>query len=150
MKRSVLSLAGAGVAVGVMSEILVGSISEASEAIGLSEFFVGLIVVAIVGNAAEHWVAIYFATRDKMDLSVNIAIGSSAQIALFAAPVLVLLSFVVGPFPMALVFNGLELGAILLAVLIAQQVTQEGESTWFEGLQLLAVYVVLGLVFFFV
>ena len=85
-----------------------------------------------------------------MDLAVNIAIGSSAQIALFAAPVLVLLSFVVGDFPMALVFNGFELGAIVLAVLIANQVTQEGESTWFEGLQLLAVYVVLGLTFFFV
>ena len=150
VRKSVIALALAGVAVGVMSEILVGSISEASESIGLSPFFVGIIVVAIVGNAAEHWVAIYFAARDKMDLSVNIAIGSSAQIALFAAPVLVLLSFVVGPFPMALVFNGLELGAIVLAILIAQQVTQEGESTWFEGLQLLSVYVVLGLVFFFV
>jgi Ca2+:H+ antiporter len=150
IRTSVIALAVAGVAVGVMSEILVGSISEASESIGLSPFFVGIIVVAIVGNAAEHWVAIYFASRDKMDLSVNIAIGSSAQIALFAAPVLVLLSFVVGPFPMALVFNGLELGAILLAILIAQQVTQEGESTWFEGMQLLAVYAVLGLVFFFV
>jgi Ca2+:H+ antiporter len=150
VRRSVIALALAGVAVGVMSEILVGSISEASEGIGLSPFFVGVIVVAIVGNAAEHWVAIYFAARDKMDLSVNISIGSSAQIALFAAPVLVLLSFVVGPFPMALVFNGLELGAVFMAVLIANQVTQEGESTWFEGLQLLAVYVVLGLVFFFV
>src|SRR5215211_1544066 len=150
VRRSVLMLAGAGVAVGVMSEILVGSITEASESIGISPFFVGVIVVAIVGNAAEHWVAIYFAVRDKMDLSVNIAIGSSAQIALFVAPVLVLLSLFVGDFPMALVFNGLELGAILLAVLIAQQVTQEGESTWFEGLQLLAVYAVLGLVFFFV
>jgi Ca2+:H+ antiporter len=85
-----------------------------------------------------------------MDLAVNIAIGSSAQIALFAAPVLVLLSLFVGDFPMALVFNGFELGAIVLAVLIALQVTQEGESTWFEGLQLLAVYVVLGLTFFFV
>src|SRR5918997_601206 len=93
--------------------------------------------------------AIYFAARNKMDLAVNIAIGSSAQIALFAAPVLVLLSFFVGPFPMALVFNGLELGAIVLAILIANQVTQEGESTWFEGLQLLAVYVVLGLVFYY-
>jgi Ca2+:H+ antiporter len=150
VRRSVLALALAGVAVGVMSEILVGSITEASKSIGLSPFFVGVIVVAIVGNAAEHWVAIYFAARDKMDLSVNIAIGSSAQIALFAAPVLVLLSFFVGPFPMALVFNGLELGAILLAVLIAQQVTHEGESTWFEGLQLLAVYAVLGMVFFYV
>ena len=127
-----------------MSEILVGSITEASDSIGLSPFFVGVIVVAIVGNAAEHWVAIYFASRDKMDLAVNIAIGSSAQIALFAAPVLVLLSFFIGPFPMALVFNGLELGAIFMAILIANQVTQEGESTWFEGLQLLAVYVVLG------
>jgi Ca2+:H+ antiporter len=150
VRKAVIALAVAGVAVGLMSEILVGSITEASESIGLSPFFVGVIVVAIVGNAAEHWVAIYFAARDKMDLAVNIAIGSSAQIALFAAPVLVLLSFFIGDFPMALVFNGLELGAIFMAVMIANQVTQEGESTWFEGLQLLAVYVVLGLVFFFV
>jgi Ca2+:H+ antiporter len=150
VRKSVLMLAGAGVAVGVMSEILVGSISEASESIGLSPFFVGIIVVAIVGNAAEHWVAIYFAARDKMDLAVNIAIGSSAQIALFAAPVLVLLSLFVGDFPLALVFNGFELGAVVLAVFIAQQVVAEGESTWFEGLQLLAVYAVLGLTFYFV
>ena len=149
VKKSVITLAAAGVAVGVMSEILVGSISEASHTIGLSEFFVGLIVVAIVGNAAEHWVAIYFAARDKMDLAVNIAIGSSAQIALFAAPVLVLISFVVGPNPMALVFNGYELGAILMAILIANHVTQDGESTWYEGVQLLAVYAVLGVVFFY-
>jgi Ca2+:H+ antiporter len=146
----VFALAVAGVAVGFMSEILVGSIEEASKGIGLSPFFVSLIVVAIVGNAAEHWVAVYFASKDKLDLSVGIAIGSSAQIALFAAPVLVLLSFFVGPFPMALVFNGLELGAILIAVLVANFVTQEGESTWFEGIQLLAVYAVLGLTFYFV
>jgi Ca2+:H+ antiporter len=150
VRTSVIALAVAGVAVGIMSEILVGSITEASESIGLSPFFVGVIVVAIVGNAAEHWVAVYFAARDKMDLSVNIAIGSSAQIALFAAPLLVLISLFVGDFPMALVFNGFELGAIVLAVLIAQQVTHEGESTWFEGVQLLAVYAVLGLTFFFV
>jgi Ca2+:H+ antiporter len=150
VRRSVITLAVAGVAVGVMSEILVGSIEEASQGIGLSPFFVGIIVVAIVGNAAEHWVAIYFAVRDKMDLSVNIAIGSSAQIALFVAPVLVLLSFVIGPFPMPLVFNGFEIGAIVLAILIANQVTQEGESTWFEGFQLLATYAVLGLTFYFV
>jgi len=149
IKTSVIVLACAGIAVGVMSEILVGSISEASETIGLSEFFVGLIVVAIVGNAAEHWVAIYFAAKDKMDLAVNISIGSSAQIALFVAPVLVLLSFVVGPNPMALVFNGFELGAVFLAILIAVHVTHDGESTWYEGLQLLAVYAVLGVVFFF-
>jgi Ca2+:H+ antiporter len=149
VRTAVITLAVAGVAVGLMSEILVGSISEASESIGLSEFFVGLIVVAIVGNAAEHWVAIYFAAKDKMDLAVNIAIGSSAQIALFAAPVLVLVSFFVGPNPMALVFNGFELGAVFLAILIANHVTHDGESTWYEGLQLLAVYAVLGVVFFY-
>ena len=150
VRRAVTMLAVAGVAVGVMSEILVGSINEAAEDIGLSPFFVGVIVVAVVGNAAEHWVAIYFAMRDKMDLAVNISIGSSAQIALFAAPVLVLLSFLVGPFPMALVFNGFEVGAIFLAVILADAVTRDGESTWFEGLQLLAVYAMLALTFYFV
>jgi Ca2+:H+ antiporter len=150
VKKSVIMLAVAGLAVGLMSEILVGSINEASESIGLTPFFVGVIVVAIVGNAAEHWVAIYFAAKNKMDLAVNISIGSSAQIALFAAPVLVLLSFFIGDFPMALVFNGYELAAIFLAIMIANLVTQEGESTWFEGFQLLAVYVVLGLTFFYV
>jgi Ca2+:H+ antiporter len=149
IRRSVITLAIAGVAVGLMSEILVGSINEASDSIGLSNFFVGLIVVAVVGNAAEHWVAVYFAMKDKMDLAVNIAIGSSAQIALFVAPVLVLLSFVFGPNPMALVFNGYELGAVLLALLIANLVIADGESSWYEGLQLLAVYAVLGVVFFY-
>ncbi|MGE5636152.1 MAG: calcium/proton exchanger [Nocardioidaceae bacterium] len=148
-RRAVGALAISAVLVGVMSEVLVGSISEASEDIGLSEFFVGVFVVAIVGNAAEHWVAVLVAAKDKMDLAVNIAIGSSAQIALFVAPVLVLLSFVVGPDPMALVFNGYELGALLFAVLIANLVTQEGESNWFEGVQLIALYAVLGLVFYF-
>ncbi len=148
VRTAVLALAGAGVAVGVMSEVLVGSITEASESIGLSEFFVGVIVVAIVGNAAEHWVAVLVARKDKMDLAVNISIGSSAQIALFAAPVLVLASFFLGPHPMALVFNGFELGAILLAMLIANHVTHEGESHWFEGVQLLAVYAVLAIAFF--
>jgi Ca2+:H+ antiporter len=149
VKRAAIYLAVSAVAVGLMSEILVGSISEASEDIGLSEFFVGVFVVAIVGNAAEHWVAVLVAAKDKMDLAVNIAIGSSAQIALFVAPILVLLSFVVGPEPMALVFNGYEIGALLFAVLIANFVTQEGESNWFEGVQLLALYAVLGLVFYF-
>jgi Ca2+:H+ antiporter len=149
VKKSIIMLAIAGVAVGVMSEILVGSISEAAEGVGLSEFFIGAIVVAIVGNAAEHWVAVLVARKDKMDLAVNIAIGSSAQIALFAAPLLVLFSFFIGPHPMALVFNGFEVGALVLAVMIANHVTNEGESTWFEGLQLLAVYVVLALTFLF-
>jgi Ca2+:H+ antiporter len=147
--RAAAFLAVSALLVGVMSEILVGSISDASKDIGLSEFFVGVFVVAIVGNAAEHWVAVLVAAKDKMDLAVNIAVGSSAQIALFVAPVLVLASFVVGPDPMALVFNGYELGALLFAVLIASLVTQEGESNWFEGVQLLALYAVLGLVFYF-
>jgi Ca2+:H+ antiporter len=148
-RRAVGMLALAGVAVAGMSEILVGSISEAAKSIGLTEFFVGAIVVAIVGNAAEHWVAVLVARKDKMDLAVNIAIGSSAQIALFVAPVLVLLSFVLGPAPMPLVFNGFELGAMFIAALIAGHVTNEGESTWFEGVQLLAVYAVLALTFAF-
>jgi Ca2+:H+ antiporter len=147
--RAAMFLAISAVLVGVMAEILVGSISEASEEIGLSEFFVGVFIVAIVGNAAEHWVAVLVAAKDKMDLAVNIAIGSSAQIALFVAPLLVLLSFVLGPDPMALVFNGYELGGLLFAVLIANFVTQEGESNWFEGVQLVALYAVLGLVFYF-
>jgi len=148
-RASVIVLAIAGVLVGVMSEVLVGSISEASHSIGLSEFFIGVIVVAIVGNAAEHWVAVLVAMKDKMDLAVNIAIGSSAQVALFVAPVLVLASFFLGPHPLALVFNGFELGAILLAILIANHVTSDGESTWFEGVQLLAVYLVFGLAFYY-
>ncbi len=148
VRTSVIALAIAGVSVGVMSEVLVGSISEASKSVGLSEFFIGVIVVAIVGNAAEHWVAVLVARKGKMDLAVNIAIGSSAQVALFVAPVLVFASFFLGPHPLALVFNGFELGAILLAVLIANYVTQEGESTWFEGVQLLAVYLVFGIAFY--
>ena len=149
VRRSVLVLALAGALVGVMSEILVGSIEDASKQIGISEFFVGVFIVAIVGNAAEHYVAVVVAHKNKMDLAVNIAIGSSAQIALFVAPVLVLLSFAFGDFPMALVFNGYELAGLLAAVLIANFLASEGESNWFEGVQLLALYAVLGLVFFF-
>ena len=148
-RRSVLALAISGAFVGLLSEILVGSIEDASHAIGLSEFFIGAIVVAIVGNAAEHWVAVLVAYKNKMSLAVNIAIGSSAQVALFVAPVLVLVSFVLGPAPMPLVFNGFELAALVIAAIIANQVTQEGESTWYEGLQLLLVYLVLALTFGF-
>jgi Ca2+:H+ antiporter len=148
-KRAVISLIVAGALVGLMSEVLVGSIEEASKDIGISQFFVGIFVVAIVGNAAEHWVAVLVAAKNKMDLAVNIAVGSSAQIALFIAPVLVLLSFVIGPEPMPLVFNGYEIGAMIFAVLIANFLTQDGESNWFEGLQLLAVYAVMGVVFYF-
>jgi Ca2+:H+ antiporter len=148
-RMSIAMLAVAGVAVGVMSDILVHSVTAASESLGLSEFFIGAIVVAIVGNAAEHWVAVLVARKDKMDLSINIAIGSSAQVALFVTPVLVLAGFVIGPSPLPLVFNGYEIGALLLAAVIAGFVSHEGESTWFEGVQLLAVYAVMALVFAF-
>jgi len=147
VRKSVGALALAGVAVGVMSEVLVHSISAASQSIGLSQFFIGAIVVAIVGNAAEHWVAVVVARKDKMDLSVNIAIGSSAQIALFVAPLLVLASFLIGPGPMPFVLNGLEVGAFVFAALIANYVAAEGESNWFEGIQLLAIYTLLAFVF---
>ena len=146
-RRSVIALAVSGALVGLLFEILVGSIEEASRTIGLSEFFIGAIVVAIVGNAAEHWVAVLVAHKNKMSLAVNIAIGSAAQVALFVAPVLVLVSFVLGPAPMPLVFNGLELAGLAIAAIIANQVTQEGESTWYEGLQLLLVYLVIALAF---
>ena len=149
MRKSVLLLAVAGVVVGVLSEILVGSIKHAADSIGLSEFFIGAIIVAIVGNVAEHWVAVWMARKNEMDLAVGISIGSGTQIALFVAPVLVLLSFVVGKHPMALVFNGLELGALVLAVLIANRVSAEGKSNWFEGVQLLGVYVILAFAFGF-
>ena len=149
VRQSVLVLAVAGAGVALMSELLVGSIEHAAKSVGLSQFFIGVVVVAIVGNAAEHWVAVLVALKDKMDLAVNIAVGSSAQVALFVTPVLVFCSFVIGPHPMALVFNGYEVAAMLLAVVIANFTTQEGESNWFEGLQLLGVYVVLGVVFAF-
>jgi Ca2+:H+ antiporter len=149
LRRSVLTLVGAAALVALASNTLVGSIEHASRDIGLSQFFIGVFVVAIVGNAAEHWVAVVAAMKGKMDLAVNIAVGSSAQIALFVAPVLVLLSFVIGPAPMALVFNGYELAALLLTALITATLTSDGESTWFEGVQLISVYALLGLVFYF-
>jgi Ca2+:H+ antiporter len=148
VRRSAGTLAAAGVIVAVMSETLVGSIEHASHDIGLSQFFVGAFVVAVVGNAAEHYVAVVAAAKDKMNLAVNIAIGSGAQIGLFVAPVLVLLSFVVGPSPMALVFNVYEIAALLAAGLVASALVSDGESTWFEGFQLIALYVVIGILFY--
>ena len=147
LRRSLGTLAVAGALVALMSDILVGSIEHASRDIGLSQFFVGAFVVAIVGNAAEHYVAVVVAAKDKMDLAVNIAIGSAAQIGLFVAPVLVLLSFAVGPSPMALVFNAYEIAALLAAGLVATALVSDGESTWFEGVQLIALYAVIGIVF---
>lgn len=144
----VLLLASAA-AVGVMAEMLVGAIEPAAEQFGMSEVFVGVILVAIVGNAAEHSTAILVAVKNKMDLSVNIAVGSSIQIALFAAPLLVFMSYVIGPAPMDLVFTPFEVVAVGLSVGIIALITHDGESHWMEGVQLLAVYVMLAMGFWF-
>jgi Ca2+:H+ antiporter len=148
VRRSVTTLAAAGALVAAMSDLLVGSIEQASHQIGLSQFFVGAFVVAIVGNAAEHYVAVVAAAKDKIELSVSIAIGSSTQIGMFVTPLLVLLSFVIGHSAMGMVFNGYELAALLAAGLATSQVVSGGESTWYEGLQLLALYTVIGIVFY--
>ncbi|HSM07513.1 MAG TPA: calcium/proton exchanger [Gemmatimonadota bacterium] len=144
----VLLLASAAI-VGVMSEMLVGAIEPAAEQFGMSEVFVGVILVALVGNAAEHSTAVLVAVKNKMDLSVNIAVGSSIQIALFAAPLLVFMSYVIGPAPMDLVFTPFEVVAVGLSVGIIALITHDGESHWMEGVQLLAVYVMLGMGFWF-
>ena len=139
----------ATVLVGFMSEYLVGSIEGFTTDLGLSEFFVGLIIIPIVGNAAEHAAAVMFALKNKMGLSVTIALGSATQIALFAAPLLVVLSFVVQK-PMDLILNNsLELVALIGAVFIANSVARDGETNWLEGLMLLGVYLILGTAFFF-
>jgi len=147
--RAALVLAGATVAIAWMSEILVGAIEPTAHEFGLSNVFVGVFVVAILGNAAEHATAISAAMKDRMDLSLSISIGSSVQVALFVAPVLVLVSLFLGPAPMDLAFSpGLVL-IVLLSVLITGQVAGDGRSDWLKGMQLLAVYLVLALTFFF-
>jgi len=148
--QSIAVLAGATVAIAWLSEILVGAIEPTAHELGLSNIFVGVFIVAILGNAAEHATAITAALKNRMDLSLSIAIGSSVQVALFVAPLLVLASLVVGPQPMDLLFGkGLVL-AVLLAVLITGQVAGDGRSNWLKGVQLLAVYLILGLAFFLI
>ncbi len=149
LRSSILLLVIATGGVAVESELLVGSITEATRALGMTEFFVGVVVVAIVGNAAEHFAAVLVAMRNRMELAVAIATGSSTQIALFVAPVLVFASFLFGQ-PMSLVFNGLEIAGVALSVIALAMVLLDGESNWFEGVQLIAVYLVLALVFYFV
>lgn len=147
VKKSVVVLGLATVGVVLMSEILVGSVSHVTEGLGLSEFFLGIILIPIVGNAAEHLVAITVAGRNKMDLSVEIAVSSSLQIALFVAPLLVFISLAMGN-PLTLVFNTFELWALGSAVIVAVLVCNDGESNWLEGAALLGVYLILGWAFF--
>jgi Ca2+:H+ antiporter len=142
-------LLGATVLVAVMSEFLVGAIDEAAKQLGMNEIFVGVILVAIIGNAAEHSTAVLVAYKNKMDLAMNVALGSSIQIALFVAPLLVFLSYVIGPAPMDLRFSTLEVVAVSVSVLVIAQICQDGETNWMEGVQLLAVYCILGMAFFF-
>lgn len=133
-----------------LSEILVGTVEAASEAMGFSDAFTGVFVLAVIGGAAEQATAIVAARHNCMDLSMSITLGASVQLALLVAPLLVLLSFFVGPHPMGLVFGpGLVL-TILFAVIIAGQVASDGRADWLRGVQLLAVYLILATVFFFV
>jgi Ca2+:H+ antiporter len=149
IKAAVFSLVLATVFIALMSEMLVDEIGVVTQKLGMTELFVGVIVVAIIGNAAEHSTAILVAMRNKMDLAMTIAVGSSTQIALFVAPLLVFLSWLIGK-PMSLVFNGFELAAIALSVLIVEMISSDGETNWFEGAQLLALYMILGIAFYFV
>jgi Ca2+:H+ antiporter len=149
MRRAVGALALSGVVVAFLSEILVGSIEGAAASAGLSEFFMGAVVVAIAGNAAEHWVAVAVAWKQQMDLAMNIAIGSGVQVALFVAPVLMICSFFVGPNPMPLVFNGYEIAAMLGGAWLTSYLVVEGRTNWFEGAKLLGAYVLVVLLFLF-
>ncbi|TAK23380.1 MAG: calcium/proton exchanger [Chloroflexota bacterium] len=142
-------LAVATVATAVAAETLVGVIEPTGRALGLSEFFIGIVVVAIIGNAAEHFAAVWLARDNKMDLAVTIAVSSGTQIALLVAPIAVLASVAMGH-PMALVFNHFELGALMMSVIAVAFATMDGESNWFEGVQLLAIYAIMAIVFFFV
>ena len=141
----ILVISTAGVA--YLSEVLVGSVETVVSTLGLSEFFIGLIFIPIIGNVAEHIVAVRVALKNQMTLSVEIAIASSLQIALFVAPLLVFISLLIGN-PLTLIFNQLELIALIAGVLIAALVSADGESNWLEGAELLAIYIILGLTFF--
>ena len=147
-KTAVMVLVGATVLVAYMSELLVHAVEPASKAVGMTEIFVGVIAVAIIGNAAEHSTAIIVAMKNQMDLAYHIAVGSSMQIALFVAPVLVFLSYAIGQ-PMNLVFSSFEVITVGLAVAVVSLVALDGESNWMEGVLLLAVYVIFAIAFFF-
>jgi Ca2+:H+ antiporter len=149
MGRSVFVLILAAVAVSVMSELLVHAVDAAGAALHLSKFFMGVIVVALVGNAAEHSTAIRVAYRGNMDLAFNIAMGSSTQIALFVAPLLVIVGHCIGQ-RLGLEFTLLEIMALVLSVGTVSFLVQDGKTNWFEGFQLLAIYTILGMAFYFV
>jgi Ca2+:H+ antiporter len=146
--KAVGVLLGATAFVALISEFLVGAVESARGSLGLTEVFVGVIVVAIIGNAAEHSSAILMALRNKMDISIGIAVGSSLQIALFVAPLLVFASYLFGT-PMNLEFTVPEVVAVIASIIIVEQISSDGESNWLEGVQLLSVYAVLAILFYF-
>lgn len=148
MRTSVLVLVGATILIGIESELFVGAVEPMSKTLGLSEFFIGIILVPIIGNAAEHSTAVIMAIKNRMDVAVEIAIGSSLQIILFVTPILIFLSLLFTP--MSIVFNTFELVSLIFAVLIANKVADDGESNWLEGVQLIAVYIIIAASFFII
>jgi Ca2+:H+ antiporter len=146
--KAILVLVIATGVVALLSEFLVGTIESVRASFGVTEVFVGVIVVAIVGNAAEHSTAVLMAMKNKMDLSVGIAIGSSLQVALFVAPVLIFLSYAFGR-PMDLEFTLPEVVAVVVSVYVLFQISSDGETNWIEGIQLLSLYLILGILFFY-
>lgn len=148
-RRAVGILALATGAIVWLSEVLVGVVEPTVASLGISEFFIGIIVVPIVGNAAEHLVAVTVARKNQMDLSMEISLGSSTQIALFVAPLLVFISMVLAPERLTLVFHPFELAALAAGTIIASFIAQDGESNWMEGAQLLGVFLIIAIAFFF-
>jgi Ca2+:H+ antiporter len=147
LRASLILLTLSTLGVVVMSELLVGVVEPVVAGLGISEFFLGIILIPLIGNVAEHLVAVKVAIQNQMDLSVEIAVASSLQIALFVAPVLVFISLVMGN-PLQLIFNEFELLALIVGVLITVLISMDGESNWLEGAELLAVYLILALAFF--
>ena len=145
-----ITLLAASVLAAWMSEILVGAAEETGKALGMSQVFIGIVFVAIVGGAAESGSAIAMARKNKMDLSVGIALGSCIQIALFVAPLLVLASYFIAPQPLELAFGRAEIGSLLMAVLIGALVCGDGQSNWFKGVQLITVYAIVAFMFYLI
>jgi Ca2+:H+ antiporter len=149
LPRAIGSLLGASVLAAWMSEVLVGAAEGTGKALGMSEVFIGIIFLAIVGGAAESGSAIAMARKGKVDLSVGIALGSSIQIALFVAPVLVLASYFIAPAPLELSFGRAEIGSLFIAVLLGTVVCGDGHANWFKGVQLVTLYAIFALMFYF-
>jgi Ca2+:H+ antiporter len=149
LARAAGSLVGASVLAAWMSEILVGAAEGTGTALGMTQVFIGIVFVAIVGGAAESLSAIVMGRKNRVDMTIGIALGSSIQIALFVAPMLVLASYFIAPQPLELSFGRAEVGALFMAVLIGTLVVGDGRSNWYKGVQLITVYLIIALMFYF-